>query len=141
MIWLEIPLPRSFLVRVSYTSIDLSYYFLTRHDSTGNKDKSGKAMKKLIKIFLWFDQKSLFHEVSSWGCLLFSYTTWLYRVCLDWTYCCWKLKTENWYAIHTLCIHCSRIKKILKMGPTILFTHLKIILLLYFQFSATISSI
>ena len=34
-------------------------------------------------------------------------------------------------------------KKILKMGPTVLFTHLKIILLRYFQFSisATISSI
>ena len=33
------------------------------------------------------------------------------------------------------------IKKILKMGLTILFTHLKIILLQCFQFSATISSI
>ena len=108
MIWLEIPLPRSFLVRVSYTSIDLSYYFLTRHDSTGNKDKSGKAMKKLIKIFLWFDQKSLFHQVSSWGCLLFSYTAWLYRVCLDWTYCCWKLKTD------TLFTHCAYTVHVLK---------------------------
>ena len=39
--------------------------------------------------------------------------------------------------------HCSRVKKILKMSPTILFTHLKIILLQCFQFSvsATISSI
>ena len=44
------------------------YYFLTQHDSICNKDKSEKAMKKLIKFFLWFDQKSLFHEVSSWGC-------------------------------------------------------------------------
>ena len=32
-------------------------------------------------------------------------------------------------------------KKIFKIDPTILFTHLKIILLQYFQFSATISSI
>ena len=52
MIWSEIPFPRSFLMRVSYTSIDLSYCFLTRHDSTCNKDKSKKAMKKLIKFFL-----------------------------------------------------------------------------------------
>ena len=26
----------------------------------------------------------------------------LHRVCLDWTYCCWKLKTENWK-------HCNKI--------------------------------
>ena len=31
--------------------------------------------------------------------------------------------------------HCLRAKKILKMGLTVLFTHLKIILLQYFQFS------
>ena len=31
--------------------------------------------------------------------------------------------------------HCSRAKKILKMGLTVLFTHLKIILLQYLQFS------
>ena len=39
-------------MRVSYTSIDLSYCFLTRLDFTCNKDKSEKAMKKLIKLFL-----------------------------------------------------------------------------------------
>ena len=45
--------------------------------------------------------------------------------------------------VYALCIHCLRIKKILKMDPTVLFTHLKIILLQCFQFSvlAIISSI
>ena len=44
---------------------------------------------------------------------------------------------SNLIWVHCLCTvyHCSHIKKILKMGPTILFTHLKIILLQCFQFS------
>ena len=47
------------------------------------------------------------------------------------------------YTVYVLYMHCLYIKKILKMGPTVLFTHLKIILLQCFQFSvsATISSI
>ena len=39
------------------------------------------------------------------------------------------------YTVYVLYWHCSRIKKILKMGSTVLFTHLKIILLQCFQFS------
>ena len=45
VIWSEIPLSRSYLTRVSYTSIDLSYCFLTRHDSTCNKDKVRKQWR------------------------------------------------------------------------------------------------
>ena len=37
--------------------------------------------------------------------------------------------------VHTLFSTVHRLKKILKMGPTVLFTHLKIILLQCFQFS------
>ena len=53
---------------------------------------------------------------------------------------CWLWETiftvmNSVYTVHTLYIHCLRIKKILKMDPTILFTHLKIILLQCFQFS------
>ena len=40
----------------------------------------------------------------------------------------------TWIYCLSLFTHCSRIKKILKIDPTILFTQLKIILLQYFQF-------
>ena len=46
----------------------------------------------------------------------------------------------TWVYCLTLFIHCLRIKNI-KIGLTILFTHLKIISLQCFQFSATINSI
>ena len=111
MIWSEIPLPRSFLRRVSYTSIDLSYCFLTRLDPTCNKDKR-KAMKKLIKIFLHqvHGTAHLIERVGGWDDKL--YFSWiskrernkdkddftcksLSQVCMKimkWTSASWKLK-------------------------------------------------
>ena len=57
-----------------------------------------------------------------------------------WVYC---IEDKN-YCSHTI-YHCSRTKKILKISPTVLFIHLKIILLCIFSFQflilATINSI
>ena len=72
----------------------------------------------------------------------------VYCVCVFFFFTRFALGYETIITVHVLqwyCSHCSNTvhgtynhfiqKKILKMGLTVLFTHLKIILLQYFQFS------
>ena len=71
-----------------------------------------------------------FFIVSVWGVLIlaFSVPRFFFSFCT-------RTVISHGFTIHALFTYCSHIKKILKIGLTILFTHLKIILLQYFQFS------
>ena len=90
---------------------------------------------------------------------------WTFSKCLDRNYCVWRFGfcfffffffsftcfqlLETNFTVHVLqqyCLctvygthrHFIQKKKFLKLGPTVLFTHLKIILLQYFQFSISV---
>ena len=108
--------------------------------------------KKHYFLFLWNKEETLMSIVhnSMWLCKYFC-IAWLYFVWiwiqLKVTFCvlCFKFfffptgrGQEHCLAllstVHTLFSTVHRLKKI-KMGPTVLFTHLKIILLQFFQFS------
>ena len=65
--------------------------------------------------------------------LLFTFFFFFARICWFWETNFTVMNSEC--IVHALCWHCLRIKKILKMSPTVLFTHLKTILLQCFQFS------